>query len=106
MAAVANRLLEKSEVEIDDNRFILSRPGIDVSKQTEPLSAEGKDVIDNAIEVQCRSIIPSEDALSLYFENKRSGGGPISAIRYFKDENRAIIVFENSKGMFSNIKIS
>lgn len=39
-----------------------------------------------------------EELLSLYFENKRSGGGPLVSVE--KRSDHAILVFEEAKGKY------
>lgn len=40
----------------------------------------------------------SADFITIYFENVRNGGGPVSDIRLFPEENSAIITFCDHKG--------
>ncbi|NWU30626.1 PAR14 polymerase, partial [Dyaphorophyia castanea] len=40
----------------------------------------------------------SRDYLKVYFENARSGGGPVSHVKLYPEENSAIIIFCNHKG--------
>ncbi|NWV96003.1 PAR14 polymerase, partial [Machaerirhynchus nigripectus] len=40
----------------------------------------------------------STECLKVYFENARSGGGPVSYVELFPEENSAIITFRDHKG--------
>ncbi|NWX37766.1 PAR14 polymerase, partial [Notiomystis cincta] len=40
----------------------------------------------------------STDYLTMYFESARSGGGPVSDVQLFPDENSAIVTFCDHKG--------
>ncbi|NWT07824.1 PAR14 polymerase, partial [Vireo altiloquus] len=40
----------------------------------------------------------SGDYLTMYFESARSGGGPVSDVKHFREENSAIITFCDHKG--------
>ncbi|NXO36007.1 PAR14 polymerase, partial [Locustella ochotensis] len=40
----------------------------------------------------------STDYLTVYFESARSGGGPVSDVQHFPEENSAIITFCDHKG--------
>ncbi|NXS80178.1 PAR14 polymerase, partial [Erpornis zantholeuca] len=40
----------------------------------------------------------STDYLTMYFENARSGGGPVADVQLFPEENSAIITFCDHKG--------
>ncbi|NXS16896.1 PAR14 polymerase, partial [Mystacornis crossleyi] len=40
----------------------------------------------------------STDYLKVYFENARSGGGPVSYVELFPEENSAIVTFHDHKG--------
>lgn len=40
----------------------------------------------------------SADFITIYFENARNGGGPVSDIQLFPEENSAIITFCDHKG--------
>ncbi|NWY57585.1 PAR14 polymerase, partial [Chionis minor] len=40
----------------------------------------------------------STDSISVYFESAQNGGGPVSDVQLFPEENSAIITFCNCKG--------
>ncbi|NWV70078.1 PAR14 polymerase, partial [Malurus elegans] len=40
----------------------------------------------------------SIDYLTVYFESARNGGGPVSGVQFFPEENSAIITFFDRKG--------
>ncbi|KFP96005.1 Poly [ADP-ribose] polymerase 14, partial [Leptosomus discolor] len=40
----------------------------------------------------------SADYLTVYFESARNGGGPVSDVQLFPEENSAIVTFCNDKG--------
>ena len=53
----------------------------------------------------CTSIVVSgisdnttRDAIELYFENRRNGGGPVERVELLKD-GRAVVVFQDPKGL-------
>lgn len=45
----------------------------------------------------------STDYLTVYFENKRNGGGSVSDIQLFPEENSAIITFCDHKGKVASV---
>lgn len=40
----------------------------------------------------------SQDFISVYFESKKHGGGPVSDVSYLQEENSAVVTFQDSKG--------
>lgn len=64
--------------------FCTASPGVEISKsRTIEICGSLKDL--------------SKDNLSLYFENKRSGGGPVDSIQILS-KNSAVIVFKHAEG--------
>lgn len=45
----------------------------------------------------------STDYLTVYFENTQNGGGPLSDIQLFPEENSAIITFCDHKGKAASV---
>ncbi|NWW99294.1 PAR14 polymerase, partial [Caloenas nicobarica] len=51
-----------------------------------------------SIQVENLPASVSADFITIYFENARNGGGPVSDIQLFPEENSAIITFCDHKG--------
>ena len=41
----------------------------------------------------------SQDAIELYFENQRYGGGPVERVEFIPKGDRAVVVFQDPKGL-------
>ena len=41
----------------------------------------------------------THDAIVLYFESKRSGGGPVERVQFIPKGGRAVVVFQDPKGL-------
>ncbi|XP_053103115.1 protein mono-ADP-ribosyltransferase PARP14-like isoform X2 [Hemicordylus capensis] len=53
--------------------------------------------------IQVENIPPdiSYDFISIYFESKKHGGGPVSDVNYIREDNLAVITFHNSKDVIT-----
>ena len=41
----------------------------------------------------------THDGIELYFESSRSGGGPVEKVDFIQQGGRAVVVFEDAKGL-------
>ena len=41
----------------------------------------------------------THDAIELYFESRRRGGGPVERVKFIPKSGRAVVAFEDSKGL-------
>ena len=41
----------------------------------------------------------TQDAIELYFENQRYGGGPVERVEFIPKGDRAVVVFQDPKGL-------
>ena len=41
----------------------------------------------------------THDAIELYFESSRSGGGPVERVDFIPQGGRAVVVFQDAKGL-------
>uniref|UniRef100_A0A670ICM8 Poly [ADP-ribose] polymerase n=3 Tax=Podarcis muralis TaxID=64176 RepID=A0A670ICM8_PODMU len=46
----------------------------------------------------------SQDFISVYFESKKHGGGPVSDVSYLQEENSAVVTFQDSKDVTTILK--